>query len=610
MIITKLTFLTFFCILLILSIIILYASKKRLKTNEALIFKIMCYSNLIALILQFIISQTSYYYDFVPKNISDMLIKSYIFMLVFFGLLLLCYLIDLIVKKAKPLNLFVSFFYVLLSTVIFFLPLDIYIDNKKQIYYSYGLANDYASMLSLLASCAIFMLMFFNIGKLKKRKVVPIITYLTLCFICFIIQLEHPEFVIICFVESFLCFIMYHSIENPDMRLIEKLNVAKDEAEKANRAKSDFLSSMSHEIRTPLNAIAGLSEDILTYKNDVPKQVREDCEDIIEASNTLLEIVGNILNISKIESNKLDIVQEPYRFAKEITNLVKINKTRIGEKPIELKLELAEDIPYELIGDKIHVKEVINNLLSNAIKYTEEGTVYLRVKCINKDNKCNLFISVEDTGRGIKKEYINRLFEKFDRLDIDKKTTIEGTGLGLAITKKLVSMMGGTINVSSVYGKGSIFVVNITQTISKMTKPEEEKVIVTKENKVDYSKKKILVVDDNLLNLKVANRALSDLQIKIDEVTSGMDAIKKVKENKYDVILLDIMMPEMNGEETLKKLKELPGFNIPVIAVTADALEGAKEKYLKEGFNQYVAKPFTRDQIKEKLDRVFIKDSK
>ena len=610
MIITKLTFLTFFCILLILSIIILYASKKRLKTNEALIFKIMCYSNLIALILQFIISQTSYYYDFVPRNISNMLIKSYIFMLVFFGLLLLCYLIDLIVKNAKPLNLFVSFFYVLLSTVIFFLPLDIYIDNKKQIYYSYGLANDYASMLSLLASCAIFMLMFFNIGKLKKRKVVPIITYLTLCFICFVIQLERPEFVIICFVESFLCFIMYHSIENPDMRLIEKLNVAKDEAEKANRAKSDFLSSMSHEIRTPLNAIAGLSEDILTYKNDVPKQVREDCEDIIEASNTLLEIVGNILNISKIESNKLDIVQEPYRFAKEITNLVKINKTRIGEKPIELKLELAEDIPYELIGDKIHVKEVINNLLSNAIKYTEEGTVYLRVKCINKDNKCNLFISVEDTGRGIKKEYINRLFEKFDRLDIDKKTTIEGTGLGLAITKKLVSMMGGTINVSSVYGKGSIFVVNITQTISKMTKPEEEKVIVTKENKVDYSKKKILVVDDNLLNLKVANRALSDLQIKIDEVTSGMDAIKNVKENKYDVILLDIMMPEMNGEETLKKLKELPGFNIPVIAVTADALEGAKEKYLKEGFNQYVAKPFTRDQIKEKLDRVFIKDSK
>lgn len=610
MIITKLTFLTFFCILLILSIIILYASKKRLKTNEALIFKIMCYSNLIALILQYAISQVSYYYDYVPKTVSDLLIKSYIFMLVFFGLLLLCYLIDLIAKNSKPLNLFIGFVYELLSIVIFFLPLDIYIDNKKQIYYSYGLANDYASMLSLFASSAIFLLMFFNINKLKKRKVVPIITYLTLCFICFMIQLEHPEIVIICFVESFLCFIMYHSIENPDMRLIEKLNIAKDEAEKANRAKSDFLSSMSHEIRTPLNAIAGLSEDILTYKNQVPKQVKEDCEDIIEASNTLLEIVGNILNISKIESNKLDIVQEPYRFSKEITNLVKINKTRIGEKPIKLEIEIAEDLPYELIGDKVHIKEIVNNLLSNAIKYTEEGSVFLRVKCINKDNKCNLFISVEDTGRGIKKEYINRLFEKFDRLDIDKKTTIEGTGLGLAITKKIVNMMGGTINVSSVYGKGSIFVVNIAQGISKMTKPEEEKVIVPKENEIDYSKKRILVVDDNLLNLKVANRALSDLKLKIDEVTSGAEALKIVKENKYDVILLDIMMPEMNGEETLVELKKIQGFNTPVIAVTADALEGAKEKYLKEGFDQYVAKPFSRDQIKEKLDRVFSKDSK
>ena len=404
--------------------------------------------------------------------------------------------------------------------------------------------------------------------------------------------------------ESLVTVLMFHTIENPDLKLIADLKIARDEADKANRAKSDFLSSMSHEIRTPLNAIAGLSEDILTFKSKVPKQVREDSEDIIEASNTLLEIVGNILDISKIESNKIDIIEDEYNLVKEIKTLAKINKTRIGKKPIEMIVDIADDVPYELIGDKVHIKEIVNNLLSNAIKYTDEGKVFLRVKCINNDKKSNLIISVEDTGRGIKKESINRLFDKFDRLDIERNTTIEGTGLGLAITKKLVEMMGGTINVSSTFGKGSIFVVNIVQKISRMSKPatKEKKVNNTK---IDYSNKTILVVDDNELNLKVAGRALSDLNVKIEDVLSGREAIDKVKKNKYDVILLDIMMPEMNGEETLVELKKIKDFDTPVVALTADAIQGAKEKYLKEGFDDYIAKPFTRDQIKEKLDKIF-----
>ena len=268
-------------------------------------------------------------------------------------------------------------------------------------------------------------------------------------------------------------------------------------------------------------------------------------------------------------------------------------------------VDIAEDIPYELIGDKVHIKEIVNNLLSNAIKYTDEGTVTLSVKCINNKDKCNLIISVSDTGRGIKKESIGRLFEKFDRLDVERNTTIEGTGLGLAITKKLVEMMGGNINVNSTYGKGSIFVVNLAQKISKMLKPVSTEKTKLSKNEIDYKNKKILVVDDNQLNLKVASRALSDLEVKIDEVLSGKEAIEKVKKNKYDLILLDIMMPEMNGEETLVELKKLEDFNTPVVALTADALEGSKDKYLSEGFDAYIAKPFTRDQIKEKFDKIF-----
>lgn len=305
--------------------------------------------------------------------------------------------------------------------------------------------------------------------------------------------------------------------------------------------------------------------------------------------------------------------------------MCRVTSTRIGEKPISFKLNIAEDIPYELIGDRGKVKEIINNLLTNAIKYTEQGEINLKVKCVNDLNKkmTNLIITCQDTGRGIKAEYINKLFRKFERLDIEKNTTAEGTGLGLAITKSLIEMMGGKINVESRFGQGSIFMVNIPQKISKISAPMTEKEIMDtasnlfgrKENNLQeetnisfekYKGKKILVVDDNKLNIKVARRALQNFEFEIDEAEDGQVCLDKINAgNEYDLILMDIMMPNMSGEETIKKLKENKNFNTPVIALTADALSGAKEKYMQEGFADYIAKPFSRDQIKEKLDKIF-----
>lgn len=595
-------------LIVLLIIMIVYFSKEKIDSMENKIFKKMIRITIIGLIIDTLI-----YYVVLFKDGSRIplyfLIKGlfiyYIVWMAFF--VLYGYIIFFSVKndnnkKYKKFKLYLSIFYLisLIATII----LPIKIDLTDVYVYPNGLATSAQYFILPVGMIIITISGLLNKNKLLKKESIPIIACIIFGSISTIIQYYHHEFLFIVPGHAIAIILMYFTIENPDLKLIADLKIARDEADKANRAKSDFLSSMSHEIRTPLNAIAGLSEDILTFKSKVPKQVREDSEDIIEASNTLLEIVGNILDISKIESNKIDIIEDEYNFVKEIKTLAKINKTRIGKKPIEMIVDIADDVPYELIGDKVHIKEIVNNLLSNAIKYTDEGKVFLRVKCINNDKKSNLIISVEDTGRGIKKESINRLFDKFDRLDIERNTTIEGTGLGLAITKKLVEMMGGTINVSSTFGKGSIFVVNIVQKISRMSKPatKEKKVNNTK---IDYSNKTILVVDDNELNLKVAGRALSDLNVKIEDVLSGREAIDKVKKNKYDVILLDIMMPEMNGEETLVELKKIKDFDTPVVALTADAIQGAKEKYLKEGFDDYIAKPFTRDQIKEKLDKIF-----
>jgi len=611
------------CGLFIIALItILFFSKKRVNTTETKIYGVMIISSFIDIILV-ILALTIAYYDYSESTffIIKLINKIDLIHYIVWPTLLFLYFYYVTYTKSKRYNFLKNVLMIadiVFIIIGFILPLDLINENGTM--GISGMGPNFVYGVAVFYFILMFVILITNIKNAFQKKYYPLFILLFLMSIAAVARVMNPTLIIIPTILVYIDLIMYFTIENPDVKMLAQMTLAKEQAEKANRAKSDFLSSMSHEIRTPLNAIVGLSEDIVSYKDQVPKEVVEDSIDILNASQTLLEIVGNILDINKIESEKLEIVNRPYNVKKEITSLAKVTTTRIGEKPITFKLDIAEDIPYELIGDKTHLKQIINNLLSNAIKYTEKGFIVLSVKCINRNDLCNLIITVQDTGRGIKAEHITKLFKKFERLDIEKNTTAEGTGLGLAITKSLVEMMGGKINVQSQFGQGSIFMVQVPQTISKMSAPLSDTQVLntteilqkanenTGENSIqEYGHKKVLVVDDNKLNIKVARRAISNFDFEIDECYDGVECLEKLKDNTYDLILMDIMMPNMNGEVTLSKLKENPDFKIPVIALTADAIAGAKEKYLSEGFVDYISKPFTRDQIKEKLDKVFLK---
>lgn len=619
---------TSMCIIISLITIFVYSYKGRIKTSETRIYTFLLIINFISLLLELFshFGVALSYESHAIKQTFFVANKLYIISILIWFLIFNIYVFLITSKykteskdykkyhvKVRAINLVIM---IISSILIFISKLEIVYSSDTSAFTT-GFGVNYV-LIPVGFTCFFIWLVkcLKNFKYLKQKKYLPILICILLMIVIGIVQSYDRSYLIIVTCQTIVTMLMFHTIENPDLKLLNEMDLAKDMAEKANRAKSDFLSSVSHEIRTPLNAIMGLSE--LNKDVETLEEAKENSIDIINASKVLHEIVGNVLDMSKIESGTVDITDKEYDAKEMFKNVVKLVEYKFEEKGIKLNVKIAPDLPQKLIGNKSNITKAIMNLLTNAVKYTSEGHVNLDVNCINKNKVSTLIISVEDTGRGIKPEQLDKLFVRFSRLEEDLNTTTEGTGLGLAITKHILELMGGKVTVQSVYGSGSKFTITLNQKIvnsfncqnnddleltSCNLNNKKNRQFESEHNISNFSGKKILIIDDNLVNLKVATKLLQKFNCETEEVSSGQECVDKINNGKkYDLLLMDEMMPNMSGTETMKKLKER-GYTIPIVVLTADVEANSKEKYLSSGFDDYLGKPTS---LKE-LERVLIK---
>ena len=598
-----------FCIVLLM---ILFFSKSRIDSKETKLYGFMLISSFFDIILVLAELIITYYFlddvnMYLVKGLNKIDFIHYIMWPTLLSLytIYVTYLDEEKYNKVKKIFLTLDIIAILIE---FMLPINII--STKEVMGVTGIGPAFVFLISSFYVIVNIIILIKNYKKIKNKKNLPFLFFLIFIIIAMLLRVYNPTLIVIPAIIVYINMIMYFTIENPDVKLIEEINIAKESAIKASNAKTEFLSNMSHEIRTPLNAIVGFSEALQSDER-IPVEAKEDIKDIVMASDSLLEIVNGILDISKIEADKLEIINTTYSPKKVFDELVVLTRGRLGfEKKIEFKTSFSSDIPATLYGDYARVKQIVLNLLTNAVKYTNEGYISFTVECVNiNKDLCRLIISVEDSGIGIKKDKIDKLFTKFERLDEEQNITIEGTGLGLAITKKLVELMHGKMVVQSIYGKGSKFTVSLDQKIVATKEKEEikEKTVV----KSNYKGKRVLVVDDNKLNLKVAERLLREYNLFVDEVASGFDAIDRINMGvPYNLILMDDMMPKMSGCETLKELKKNKDFHTKTVALTANAISGMREKYLSVGFDDYLAKPIKKEELEVILDKYLREDKK
>lgn len=603
------------CFLILLFVALLYFSAQRTQTKLHETFSLLLVVVLVHLMFDGITLYTVNHLETVPRWLNDILHRGFIGTMILVEYLFYAHISFLAEEETGDRRKFIVFARIYLAIaelLILILPIQYKITPKGN--YETGIhANvTYVSITVFIILCIGSLARHWK--KIHFKKKFAIATALGIEVVVSILQAMHEDWLISGMAITLMTLAFYLTVENPDVLLLEQVQKEKQKAEEANASKSAFLSIVSHEIRTPMNAVVGMT-DLLLREELTDKQTRY-LRNIKNSGEALVMIINDILDQSKIEAGKMDIVESAYELRPVLEDIRMIIENRIGEKPLKLVYDIDERIPKVLVGDALRIRQVLINLLNNAVKFTEKGHIELDISIAKKEeNQLLLRFSVKDSGQGIRAEDLNRLFIFFSQVDTRKNHSKEGTGLGLSISKEFIRLMGGQLEVASEYGKGSEFFFYIYQGFLEDSGDEEKEsdLKVTGKNcRFTAPEARILLVDDTPLNLMITKELLLPLEMKVDTAESGIKAVEMVQKNHYHAVFMDYLMPNMDGMETtrqIRKLSETAAASgnmeqaeyykvIPIIALTGDIAEESKEQFKLAGMDDFTEKPVGAEQMK------------
>ncbi|MCR4789045.1 MAG: response regulator [Lachnospiraceae bacterium] len=610
------------CLMITGFLIILFFNNSKLdrRSRAQIIYSRLLFVSFALILTQAIVVTFSYYSEYIPKIAIGISLGLFIILLLcdlFIVFLYTRYIINLDLPDLKKIGNWTTWVIVVVLLMAIIVPSVSFVLSRQN---NVMAVNDGISVILIFLivyELLIGLLFFINRKYINpKRKSIILLGFISqLC--CFMFQYRHQNMMFFSLGIAVVVLSFYMTLENEDVKLIDQLNVEKDKADKANAAKSNFIANVSHEIRTPINAVLGMDEMILRETHE--ESTRQYAYDIKSAAQTLHGIINEILDLSKMESGKMEIIPVNYNMRSLLNDTVNMIQFKADDKNLQFDVEADPNIPAGYVGDEIRIKQILTNILSNAVKYTEKGRIVLRLtgKPGNNNDTRILHFEVEDTGIGMKKEDIDNISQAYMRFEAEKNRNVEGTGLGMTITMQLLDMMDSKLDIESEYGRGTRVSFDLLQPVwdeamfGDFNKDDIEAAPVEYEYEKSFEapQSKVLVVDDNAMNRKVFRGLLKETRLIIDEAESGEVCINMVRKNKYDIVFMDHMMPYMDGIETFRNMKTMEGNmskDAPVIMLTANAVGGAKELYLNEGFDDFIAKPIVPEEL-EKMIKKYLK---